>query len=144
MKKILITWSNWMLAQEFIKNFWANYELYIFDKENIDITDIKNIEEKISKVEPDVILNCAAYTAVDDAENIWSKLNYDINTLWVYNLAKISNKYNVDFIIISTDYVFSWEKKEWYNEGDITNPINSYGMSKYLWEKLAFTSMVLF
>lgn len=137
MKKILITWANWMLATDFINNFKNKFEIFPFDKKLLDITSIYNIEEKIKEINPDIVLNCAAYTAVDDAEDIWMKLNYDVNSLWVYNLAKISNKYNIDLITISTDYVFNWEKEYWYRENDICKPINNYWISKYLWEYLA-------
>jgi dTDP-4-dehydrorhamnose reductase len=65
--------------------------------------------------------------------------NYNINTLWVYNLAKITNKYNIDFITISTDYVFDGLNKNWYNENEKCNPINGYWMAKYLWESLALS-----
>ncbi|MDD5770510.1 MAG: NAD(P)-dependent oxidoreductase, partial [Candidatus Gracilibacteria bacterium] len=61
----------------------------------------------------------------------------DINTLGVYNLAKVTNELNIDFITISTDYVFDGENENGYNENDECNPINEYGMSKYLGEKLA-------
>jgi len=137
MKKILLTWANGMLASDFQKYYNNNFEIIWFDKKSLDITDIEKIENIILEIKPDIVLNCAAYTQVDDAEDIWKKLNYDINTIWVYNLSKISNKYNIDFISISTDYVFDWENQNWYNEKDICNPINNYGMSKYLWEKLA-------
>jgi len=137
MKKILLTWTNGMLASDFQKYYNNNFEIIWFDKKSLDITDIEKIENIILEIKPDIVLNCAAYTQVDDAEDIWKKLNYDINTIWVYNLSKISNKYNIDFISISTDYVFDWENQNWYNEKDICNPINNYGMSKYLWEKLA-------
>lgn len=137
MLKILLTWAKWMLASDFVKYCWKFFEIFAFDKQELDITKSENIENIISKIKPDIILNCAAYTAVDDAEDIWKLLNYHINTLWVYNLAKIANKYNSDFITLSSDYVFDGRKQDWYNEYDICKPINEYGMSKYLGEILA-------
>jgi len=126
-----------MLASDFIKYQSKKFKITWYDKKQLDITNIENIENIILKDKPDIILNCAAYTNVDNAEDIWKKLNYDINTMWVYTLAKITNKYNIDFITISTDYVFDWKKDNWYNENDICNPLNNYGMSKYVWEKMA-------
>ena len=137
MKKILITGWNWMLAHNFIELFSDKYNLFPLNSKELDITNLGNIEEKIKKIKPDIVLNFAAYTKVDDAEDIWRKTNYDVNALWVYNLAKLTNKYNIWFITISTDYVFSWGNKEWYNENDEKNPINGYWMAKYLWEELA-------
>lgn len=137
MKKILLTWANWMLAHDFIKENNTKFEIIWFDKDELDITNLKSIKEKIEKIKPNIILNFAAYTQVDDAEDMWKKLNFDINALWVYNLAKNAKKYKIDFITISSDYVFDWTNLVWYNEESLTNPINEYGMSKYLWEYLA-------
>lgn len=102
------------------------------------------MDKFIKDNKPDLILNFAAYTNVEDAEDpakdgagSWMKVNYDVNALGVYNLAKLSNLYSIDLITISTDYVFDGAKNEWYTENDAPNPINSYGMAKYLWEKLA-------
>lgn len=136
MKKVLLTWANWMLAHDFKKYNSDKFDIFWYDKENLDITNLDNIEKVVSEIKPDIILNCAAYTQVDNAEDIWNLLNYQINTLWVYNLAKISNKYWASFITISTDYVFDWKKETWYKENDVCNPINQYWMSKYLWEEL--------
>ena len=149
MKKILITGWNWMLAHDFIELFSDTYNINAENSKELDITNIESIENKINEFKPNIILNFAAYTKVDDAEDIGMKLNYDVNAMWVYNLAKITNKYNIDLITISTDYVFSphsWipspkREKEatflGYNENDNRNPINQYWMAKYLWEKLA-------
>lgn len=142
MKTILLTWSNWMLATDFVKYCWNDFKIHAFDKHNLDITNIEEIEKIISEIKPDIVLNCAAYTAVDDAEDIWKLKNYEINTIWVYNLAKITNRYNMYFITISTDYVFDWENKNWYSENANCNPINEYWMSKYLAEKLALSENI--
>ncbi|MFA5916786.1 MAG: dTDP-4-dehydrorhamnose reductase [Candidatus Gracilibacteria bacterium] len=136
MKKILLTGANGMLASDFQKYCSKIFEIIPFDKQKLDITNISNIEKIISDIKPDIILNCAAYTQVDNAEDVGKLLNYEINTLGTYNLAKISNKYNIDYITISTDYVFDGKNQSGYNENDICNPINDYGMSKYLGEKL--------
>jgi len=137
MKKILITGWKWMLAHHFIELFSGKYKIFALDSKELDITNIENIEKKVLEINPNIVLNFAAYTRVDDAEDIWKKINYDINALWVYNLAKITNKYNLDFITISTDYIFDGTKESWYNENDEKNPINQYWMAKYLWVELS-------
>ncbi len=138
MKKILITWAKGMLASDFIRLYGNNYDLILTDYKELDITDVNAIEKSIIESKPDMILNFAAYTNVDDAEDVGMKMNFDVNTLWVYNLASISENYDIDFITISTDYVFWWDKQEWYKENDsITEPVNTYGMAKYLAEKIA-------
>lgn len=138
MKKILLTGANGMLASDFLKYCNNHFEILPYWKSELDITNITQIKEILSEIKPDIVLNCAAYTAVDNAEDIWAKLCFDINSIWVYNLAKITNELNIDFVNISTDYVFWWDKENWYNEIDECNPINNYWLSKYLWEKLSF------
>lgn len=136
MRKIIITWKNWMLAHDFLKIKNSKFEVFWFDKNELNITNIENIKNKINEINPDIVLNLSAYTNVDDAEDIWMKKNYEINAIWAYNLAKISWEKNIDFINISTDYIFNWENEDWYNENEIANPINQYWMAKFLWEKL--------
>lgn len=137
MKRVLLTWSNGMLGTDFIKQFGKTFEIVPLDKNNGDITDRTSMEELIKKIIPDIIVNFAAYTNVEAAEDTWRKMNFDVNSLWVHNLAKLSAEHAIDLITISTDYVFDGSKKEWYTEDNICNPINSYGMAKYLWEQLA-------
>lgn len=74
---------------------------------------------------------------MDEAEDTEKKANFDINALGVFNLATIAKKYDVEFITLSSDYVFDGTKKNGYDEDDTPNPINSYGLAKYLGEKLA-------
>lgn len=126
-----------MLAFDF-KKYWSEFfEIIWYDRDILDITNYKNIDKIILETKPDIILNFAAYTAVDNAEDEWKKDCFEVNTIWTYNLAKISQKYNLEFITISTDYVFDGKKEEWYDENDFCNPINQYWMSKFLGEQLA-------
>ncbi len=136
-KKILITGASGMLAYDFQKYEGDIFEIFPYTKEELDITSPEDIEIILEKIQPDVVLNCAAYTKVDDAEDIGMKLNYDINTLGVFFLAHACEKQGIDFITISTDYVFSGEQETWYSEIDVPNPINAYGTAKYLGEKIA-------
>ena len=136
MKKILLTWAKGMLGTDFIKHFGDKFEIFPLDRNNGDITNMESMDILVQNNRPDLIVNFAAYTNVEDAEDPGMKTNFDVNALWAYNLAKISAKYSIDLITISTDYVFDGTKKEWYTEEDAPNPINSYGMAKYLWEKL--------
>ena len=136
-KKILLTGGNWMLASDFQKYMWARYDIVSFDKNGLDITKIESISQIIGNIHLDIVLNTAAYTAVDDAEDIWNKENFEVNTLWVSFLAQICKEKNIDFITLSTDCVFDGDKKEGYNEKDSQNPINAYGMAKYLGERIA-------
>ena len=126
-----------MLATDFHSLYSKEYELIMTDRTKLDITDLQAINNYLKELYPDIVINFAAYTAVDDAEDVWSKLNMDVNALWVYNLAKATNIFGIDFITISSDYVFNWEWKKGYNESDIPNPLNAYWMAKYIWEVLS-------
>lgn len=136
-KKILLTGSKWMLATEFLEKFSDKYKIFWFDSKEMDITKSEEIEKKIFVIQPDLVLNLAAYTNVDDAEDVWEEINLAVNSDWVENLAKICWKNNIDFITISTDFVFDWAKEDWYDENDVQNPINEYWFAKMLWEKNA-------
>ena len=138
-KKILITWGKGMLAYDFYRTQKEKYEIILVDREECDITSFEEVMQCISLHEPDILLNCAAYTAVDDAEDIGARVNYDVNALWVYYLAKATSVFGVEFITISTDYVFDGQKSDRYLPTDTPNPINAYGMAKYLWERLAMS-----
>jgi len=132
MKKILVTGAWWMLASDFLQYASGNFEIIWLTKEELDITDIHMVEKKIKEIQPDCILNCAAYTQVDAAESTWKDLCYAINSIWVGNLATITAQEGIDFITLSTDYVFEGTQTiEWYTEKDVCNPLNEYGKSKY-------------
>ena len=107
--KILIIGAKGMLGQELVKVFSGdnNNEVIAWDKEEIDITDEKKVENKISELKPEIIINAAAYNAVDKAEN---KDEYEIakniNGQAPGYLAKIAKKLDATLVHYSTDYVF--------------------------------------
>lgn len=136
-KKILLTGAAGMLGSDFQKYQGEKFEIIACWREELDITSLEDIRKLLAEHKPDVVLNCAAYTAVDDAQDIGAKLNYDINTLGVSFLALACKQHDIDLITISTDYVFSGTQEAGYSEDDIPDPINAYGMAKYLGEKLA-------
>ena len=134
--KILITGSNGQLGKDFQKYLKQNKIDYIpTDSSDLDITSLNQIRQ-FAKENKDIthIINCAAYNAVDKAEEEWEKA-YRINGLGVRNLALISNEINAELIHYSTDYVFSGDKGSKYTIYDTPNPINKYGESKALGEK---------
>ncbi len=134
--KILITGSNGQLGKDFQKYLKQNKIDYIpTDSSDLDITSLNQLRQ-FAKENKDIthIINCAAYNAVDKAEEEWEKA-YRINGLGVRNLALISNEINAELIHYSTDYVFSGDKGSKYTIYDTPNPINKYGESKALGEK---------
>lgn len=126
-----------MFAYDFYRTQNEKYDIILVDRDECDITSFESVMQCIALHQPDILLNCAAYTAVDDAEDIGMKTCFDVNTLWVKNLAKATSVFGVEFITISTDYVFGGTKSEGYLPTDTPNPIGIYGMSKYLGEQLA-------
>lgn len=163
MAKVLIIGSKGMLGQELVGVFEAdkNYSVTGWDKEDIDITDFSGSEEKIFQLKPQIIINAAAYNAVDKAEESEGdfKLAKAINGEAPGNLAKIAKSIGAKFVHYSSDYVFDGRsprnsagcsgfcascpmgghKKELkfdgYKEDDLPNPISRYGFSKLLGEE---------
>lgn len=90
-KKILITGANGMLAHDFMCTQKERFTLITLGKKECDICEFTSCLNALVTHEPDIVLNLAAYTAVDDAEDIGRKQNIDINALGVYNLAKATS-----------------------------------------------------
>ena len=112
------------------------YQVVAWDKDNLDITKEKEVIEAIKDMKPDVVISAAAYTDVDGAETN-KDIALKVNGKAVGYLSRASHQSGAFFIQISTDYVFGQEKKQGYKEEDIPqNPLNVYGESKLLGEKL--------
>ena len=136
MLNILVTGSNGQLGSE-IETISSDYNYnFVFTNKNIlNITDKQSIIACIEKNNIDVIVNCAAYTAVDRAETE-QKLANQINYLAVQYLSEISKEKNIKLIHISTDYVFDGTNFKPYNESDHVNPNSIYGQSKLKGERV--------
>ena len=127
--KVLLTGANGQLGNCFVDIFPSKWELIKTDAEQLDITDKYAVDRFIAKYKPDAIINAAAYTAVDKAEDE-PQLAYNVNVIGPKNLSISSRKYNAKFFHVSTDYVFDGTNNIPYVEEDITNPINIYGETK--------------
>jgi len=131
MLNILVTGANGQLGSS-LKSLapnYPNFTFYFTDKNELDITKIRKIEEFVSKNKIQLIINCAAYTNVDKAEDEFPLAN-EINHLAVENLGVVSKDNNIRLIHISTDYVFDGTLEKPYVETDKTNPTNNYGITK--------------
>lgn len=129
--KILITGANGMLAKEVKEKFAEGNELTITDVAELDITDEKAVFEFVNNLKPDYIINCAAFTAVDKAEDCY-ELADKINGEGPTNLAKAAKVAGSKLVHISTDYVFGGDldiAKD-YNEDDPKEPVTVYGKTK--------------
>lgn len=141
MKKIIVTGSKGQLGSE-LNELSINYPEYKFafcDKDTLDISDENAVNIFFSKHEPDFVINCAAYTAVDLAEKE-RELAMLINANAVGVLAKAAASINCKFIHISTDYVFDGNANEPYGTSATTNPVNYYGLTKLEGEKQAINN----
>ncbi len=131
MKNVLVTGSNGQLGNA-LKGVFAEREdinpIYV-DIDELDITDRQAVESFISKNDIDYIVNCAAYTAVDKAEDENIKAA-KINTEAVGNIAQTARKHKIKVIHISTDYVFAGNNFRPYNESDEPYPRSIYGRTK--------------
>ena len=135
--KILVTGANGQLGksiQKSISSSKQNNEFVFVGKSELNFSQNDNIEKYFEKNSFDVVVNCAAYTAVDKAESEIELAN-QINHLAVKKLAEIAQKKDIKLIHISTDYVFNGKSDKPYIETDETNPINIYGETKLAGEK---------
>ncbi|HZG59613.1 MAG TPA: dTDP-4-dehydrorhamnose reductase [Anoxybacillus sp.] len=134
--KIVVTGANGQLGQELVRQLQqTNFELYSFTKSDLDITNENIVNEVITKIKPDIIINAAAYTKVDQAE-AEEETAYLVNAFGQRNLAVAAEKVGAKICYISTDYVFDGNSTVPYREYDQTNPLGVYGKSKLVGEEL--------
>ena len=138
--KILVTGANGQighcLQQQLGQKNWA---FSAFTRAELDITDPQAVNQIVQRLRPDIIINAAAYTAVDKAEQEQA-LAYAVNRDGPANLARAANDVNAAIFHISTDYVFSGDATGAYTEDAPTNPQGVYGQSKLAGE-LAVTAV---
>ena len=130
MLNILVTGSTGQVGSE-IQELSSNYKYNFFftDKESLDITNSNAIKEFVELNKVDTIINAAAYTAVDKAEQEIELADL-VNHIAVKNLAQIAKEKEIKLIHISTDYVFDGTNFKPYTEDDVTNPNGIYGKTK--------------
>lgn len=132
---ILVTGGNGQLGNEIRLVAKDSSNNYIFtDVAELDITDIDAIRKMVKNQNVNVIVNCAAYTNVDKAEDDCDMANL-INNIAVENLARVTKEVNATLIHISTDYVFKGDKNTPYKEDWETDPLGVYGVTKLAGEK---------
>jgi dTDP-4-dehydrorhamnose reductase len=127
--KILLTGSNGQVGFELQKKLNALGDVIATDREEMDLTNPDAIRQFIDQTKPDIIINPAAYTAVDKAESE-PEIAHLINVTAPEVLASMAAELNIPLVHFSTDYVFDGLKKEPYVETDLTNPQSIYGKTK--------------
>jgi len=137
MKNILITGANGQLGnclRDLAKEYQDKYRFFYTDVAELDITDATAIDKYIIDNQINVIINAAAYTAVDKAEDDQENA-YRINCTAVSNLANASKKHDLSLFHISTDYVFSGDSSKPHEENDTPAPKSVYGSTKLAGER---------
>jgi dTDP-4-dehydrorhamnose reductase len=133
--KILITGCNGQIGSALESHPHAdNFHVIACDRTALDITQPISIHDAITQFTPDIIINTAAYTAVDKAESD-EEAAMLINHLGAKNLAMACTQHHIPLIHLSTDYIFDGNKSSPYLEHDTANPLNVYGKSKWLGEQ---------
>ncbi|KGK17389.1 dTDP-4-dehydrorhamnose reductase [Vibrio navarrensis] len=132
--RVVITGADGQLGQCLVRQLKGRTEVFPLNREQLDICDGRSVEEIFSSLKPDIVVNTAAYTAVDKAESD-PEVAYLANEQGPKLLAKACHKYGSTLIHISTDYVFNGNKQTSYVEQDRPDPCNVYGMSKLAGEK---------
>lgn len=129
--RILITGSKGQVGTELVKQGQAlNHEMLAFDQDQLDITQANSVQEIFNEHQPDIVINAAAYTAVDKAEQE-VELAYAVNRDGAANLATGCQLHNIPLLHISTDYIFDGKKDSSYNEENLASPTGVYGQSKW-------------
>lgn len=142
--KVIVTGANGQLGTDVAALFKEGHEVIGVGRNELDITNLDQCIDVIGKHQPDVIIHCAAHTAVDLAESD-EDAAYQVNAYGTRNLAVAAEQIGCKICYISTDYVFDGTSTKPYKEYDNTNPTSVYGKSKRAGESLvqAFSSKFL-
>lgn len=127
--KVLVTGRGGQLAWELEQTQSSDVDFTSLSSKELDITKVDDVMAVVSDIKPSIIINAAAYTAVDKAESD-SEVAYAVNELGSENLAKACKAVGARLIHVSTDFVFDGTKPAPYQVDDAPNPINVYGDSK--------------
>ncbi|MDG2208817.1 MAG: dTDP-4-dehydrorhamnose reductase [Flavobacteriales bacterium] len=136
MRRVIITGAQGQLGKRLVQEAGRRdqWEVRAFGREDLDITSQAAVDQAIEQWHPDVVINAAAYTAVDQAEED-EESAFAVNGIGPGFLASTCARKGVNFIHVSTDYVFDGESSRPYLPEDPTNPVGVYGVSKRLGEK---------
>lgn len=136
MRRIIITGAQGQLGKRLVAQLGQRMGMEVIglDRQALDISSKKSIAEAFNHWNPDGVINAAAYTAVDLAEDE-PELAFAVNATGAENLAEACTRSGIDFIHVSTDYVFDGQATQPYQTDEQTNPLGVYGTSKLAGEK---------
>jgi len=129
--EVLVTGANGQLGQSFrkIANQHDKFAFHFYGLKELDITDGSAINKEIESINPEVFINCAAYTNVDDAEDN-EETNWTVNVIATHNIARICKKHNILLFHYSSDYVYHSIEGKKMDERTATTPQSKYAASK--------------
>lgn len=134
---ILVVGASGQLGKEFCEYLTSDGIPFVGKgSKELDITVLDDVAEVVGRYNVDVIVNCAAYTNVDQSE-VESRKAFDTNSYGVLNLSYVASLYGIELLHFSTDYVFDGKSDGSYSEVDRTNPLSVYGRSKLDGEEVA-------
>ena len=138
---IVVTGANGQVGQsiKLLSDLYPDVKFSFLTRDDLSISDREALNSFFQNQKPTVLINCAAYTAVDKAETE-QELALSVNATAVETLASICKEFNTKFVHISTDYVFDGNASIPYKESDSTNPVNYYGFTKLQGENLAIAA----
>lgn len=142
MADILITGANGQLGTELrhlLDQKGIDYQA--FGSQGLDITDRQAVAKRFAAIQPKVVFHCAAYTAVDKAEDEGKEANWQVNAEGTKNIAQAAHQYDATLVYISTDYVFDGTNAGEYSTDAKTNPKNEYGKAKLAGEQAVRETM---
>jgi dTDP-4-dehydrorhamnose reductase len=131
--KLLITGAQGQLGQALQSQF-SDHEVIAWDIQDLDISQLEHVRKALKQIRPDVVINAAAFTQVDQAEKNQEAAHRG-NALGPKNLALATCENDIPLVHFSTDYVFDGQQSRPYHEFDRTNPLSVYGQSKLAGEE---------
>ena len=135
--RVLITGANGLVGSALITHCkLVGDEVLAHARETLDIVDRDLVTKTITEAQPDIVINCAAWTDVDGCESDAERA-FQVNALGPENLARACQSVDAAFVTISTDYVFDGKKEGFYTQKDVPHPLGVYGVSKLEGEQRA-------
>lgn len=134
--RVLVTGARGRLGSEIVREFSPDCDVHPLDRQALDLTDCRAVQQRVGEIHPDVIINCAAFNDVDGAQDrVVEALG--VNAFGVLALSQAAQGVGSRLIHYSTDFVFDGEADAPYTEADSPSPRSSYGLSKLLGEWFA-------
>ncbi|MFJ2363719.1 dTDP-4-dehydrorhamnose reductase [Pseudomonas sp. NPDC087697] len=132
--QVLVTGAQGQVGRELLQRVPPGFSVIGYGSGDLDISDRAQVREVLARIKPQLLINAAAYTAVDKAESEIERA-YGVNRDGVAHLALAAEELGIPLLHISTDYVFSGDNNSAYKPGDVTAPSGVYGASKLAGEQ---------